>query len=172
MRRIFFGLAFLLLSFSAADARDGAPLPVPEAPPRTQDAMDKVPDEYIAEAGAVYDECLASYTMSQYYNCECLSLAFLDARIENGPSVAASSLKQGLSHMCRDAVGAAGPVYQSCLDKANRFSPGTDPEKYCECVANTYVKDISRNAPFLDSRSMVSHEVLAYTACDNPDDRR
>ena len=151
-------------------AQDSAQVPL--APVPQQDKMDEVPDEYIEEATAFYDECSNHYTMRQYYNCECLSLAYLDERIDKGPIESSSAIKQRLESECRDAIGAAGPIYQKCLRKANGFNPGTDPEKYCECVANTYVKTISEDKPFIDSRSMVSYQVQAYGACDNPRDRR
>ncbi len=144
-----------------------------EAPAPQKDEMDDVSDEYIEEANAFYDECAGDYQMGQYFNCECLSVAYLDARIEKGKMESSSSIKLAISRQCRDAIGAAGPVYQGCLRKANRFEPGTDPEKYCECVANTYVKNINRDAPaVIDSRSMVSYQVAAYTSCNNPRDRR
>ncbi len=151
-------------------AQESAPAPAATVP--KQDKMDKVPDEYIEEANSFYDECAGNYFMGQYYNCECLSLAYLDERIDGGPTMEASRIKQNITNECRDAIGAAGPIYQKCLQRANRFNYGTDPEIYCECVANTYVKTISRDAPSINSKSMVSYQSYAYNVCNNPNDRR
>ena len=135
------------------------------APPPAQDSMDKVPDEYVEEAGQFYDMCSADTVRSQYFNCECLSLAYLDRRIEVGPTESASSIELSINKKCRDAVGAAGPVYQACLRRAYRFEPGTDPEKFCECVANGYVETMNQVQPEIDSRRMVQYQTQAYATC-------
>ncbi|MCB9982653.1 MAG: hypothetical protein H6861_03125 [Rhodospirillales bacterium] len=135
------------------------------------DSMDDVPDEFIMEADAYFYECQSNKSLSQYHNCECLSLAYLDKRIEFGRFATKSEIMMAINKECRDAVGAAGQVYNECLAKAGRFKPGTDPEKYCECVANSYAKTINMAAPVISSRSMVRYQTYAYTACNNPDTR-
>lgn len=159
----------ILVLCGPAQAQEHAPLPpaddVPLSSPR--DHMDDVPDAYIEEANAFYDECSASDLMSQYYNCECYSLAYLDKRIEMGPTVVRTSILSEIENECRDAVGAAGRAYMECLSKANMFKPGTDPEEYCECVANTYVDMMNTAAPRVSSRSIVRLQTYSYTACTN-----
>ena len=159
MRVIFSHLA-LMLTFIGAFAFSAVAL-------AATDTLDDVPDEYIIEADQFYDSCQRNYSMKQYYNCECMSVAYLDERIAQGPLTPPSQIELSISSQCRDAVGAAGPTYNQCLSKANRFEPGTDPEKYCECVANSYVKLIDTYKPVIDSRSIVAFGVEAYSQCGN-----
>ena len=176
MRRYFiFHFIFALSTFvffsadSSAQTAESTPIasePVaPTTAPKAQDKMDKVPDEYIIESMQVYDDCEEDYNLNRYYNCECFSLAFLDERIKQGPTANGSSLHLAISDQCRDAIGAAGPVYQSCLAKANRFEPGTDPEKYCECVANTFVETVNGRAPKISSLTITNFQTHAYSTC-------
>jgi len=141
---------------------------VPSATQRAPDSMDKVPDEYIEEAMAFYDVCAGDNVQNEYYNCECLSLAYLDERKKQGRLGTASSIRSAIINECRDAVGAAGSVYTNCLARANGFEPGTDPEKYCECVANTYVETLNKTTPRVNSTTIVSYQTMAYAACSNP----
>ena len=135
-------------------------------PQKKRDKMDDVPDEYIQEAVAYYEECESSHKINNYYNCECHSLAFLDERIKLGSSAPVSEIQQNINRQCRDAIGAAGPTYNECLRKANRFKAGTDPEKYCACVANTYVENVNRLAPGISSSSIVNFKTNAYITCN------
>ena len=144
-------------------AQDRAP--TSPAPPLHTDKMDNVPDEYIEEASAIYDECAGDHAIRQYYNCECRSLAYLDERIQQGPVAQPLLILQAIDEQCRDAVEAAGEVYLACLRKANRFEPGTDPEKYCECVANKYVEEINTFQPAINSQNIVRFQVRAYLGC-------
>lgn len=129
------------------------------------DDMDKIPDEYIEEAHRYFNQCQSDYQMSQYLNCECSSVAFLDERIKRGPTMPYGEIILHISSQCRDAVGAAGQAYQTCIRKASRFKPGTDPEKFCECVANRYVKNINEFSTNIDSRTIVRYQGLAYIQC-------
>jgi len=165
---LFVGLS-LVCTTGSAHAQTPDPASALQAP---QDEMDEIPDEYIKEANAFYDECSAEHKLHSYYNCECLSLAYLDKRIELGPTETQSGILSKIQKQCRDAVGAAGPAYTACLRKANMFQPGTDPEKYCECVANTYVESLNQFAPQIRSRSIVRYQTYAYTVCNNPEGPR
>ncbi|MEM7650620.1 MAG: hypothetical protein AAF204_00870, partial [Pseudomonadota bacterium] len=155
---------------SAAYAQE-LPVPASQAPQVPADEVDELPDEYFEESSAFFDQCVADYNLSQYYNCECLSLALLDERIKQGPSVPTSTLRVNIQNQCRDSINAAGPLYQSCLAKANRFQPGTDPEKYCECVANSYVRTMDRLAPRISSQTMVALKSRAYVECNSTNRR-
>ena len=172
MERCFLSCLFILMVCGAsaflpampAYAQSNAQQPNSEQ----RDSLDEIPDEYLIEANDYYVECANNFTMQQYYNCECLSLAFLDKRIEVGPSVHASSLKFALRTECRDAINAAGPVYEDCLRAAYRFKRSVDPEKFCECVANTYVEAMNSAAPEINSRNIVSYQTFAHARCRDP----
>lgn len=172
MRRSWFFVFILALTVLIYSVGSGFSAQAQEAAPDSQeepaphDKMDDVPDEYVLEAGAVYDRCLIDPKINQYYNCECFSLAYLDRRIALGHSATPSGIMNDLQGVCRDAVGAAGSIYAKCLSKATFLRPGTDPEKYCECVANTYVQSMDATTPRVSSRSIVSLQTYAYTACN------
>lgn len=171
MRRCFIViLAFLTLALSGlAGASFAQNLPVPADQQTSNIPLEEIPDEYIDESLAFFDHCSGDHKLTKYYNCECLAAAYLDERIAKGPSVPASGIELAIGDKCRDTIGAAGPAYNDCLKKANRFPPGTDPEVYCECVANTYVKLMDRAAPDINSRSMVHYQTQSYVACRDPD---
>ncbi len=130
--------------------------------------MAKVPDEYLAEATAYNDECEANYDMTQYYDCQCLSYEYLKERVKEGKYVDKSEITLAIARKCRDASLASGPVYVNCLKTANTMEPGTDPEKYCTCVANSYSKLMEREAPTISSRSMIRLKTQATVSCRNP----
>lgn len=134
--------------------------------------LEVLPDEFIDEATEAYDKCNADSVQSKYYNCECLSSALLEERIKAGPEPTASALIMNVSlkDECRDATGAAGDVYNKCLSMHGRMKPGTDPEKYCECVANDYAKAFDRLAPPINSTNMVNIQSMAMAGCNKPDE--
>ena len=163
------GFSAIFLAFPSIPALAQEALTAPqtsEAPAQNRDKMDDVPDEFIEEAIAYYEECESTHQLNNYYDCECLSLAYLDERVKLGPTISGSTIQFNIRKQCRDAIGSAGPTYSECLRKANRFQPGTDPEKYCECVANTYVKNMNRLAPGIGSTSIVNFKTNAYVTCN------
>ena len=134
--------------------------------------LEMLPDEFIDEATEAYDKCNADNVQSKYYNCECLSSTLLEERIKAGPDPTASALMMNLSlkNQCRDATGAAGDVYNKCLSMHGRMKPGTDPEKYCECVANEYAKAFDTLAPPINSTNMVNIQSMAMAGCAKPNE--
>lgn len=139
----------------------------PEAAPHEPDDMDKIPDEYIEEAFEFQKQCSTDYSFNQYYNCECLSLAYLDERVKVGPTIPGSEIQLNIRDQCRDALNSAGQIYNGCIKKANRFAAGTDPETYCKCVTNTYIKNMNDFAPQINSNSIVQYQTQAYVYCRN-----
>ncbi len=132
------------------------------------DEMDEVPDEYLQEADAYFGKCSTDYVTKQYYNCACASSVLLRERILLGPTVPQTTIMGRVLGECFDAINTAGPIYDKCLRRVSHFKPGTDPEKYCECVANTYVEAMNLQKPSIKSETMVRYEVFANTRCMNP----
>jgi len=130
--------------------------------------LNKVPEKYIAEAMAYGDECKANFNMTQYFNCECLSYEYLKSRVALGPIPNKDEILLSIDKKCRDSSLASGPLYLSCLKDANLMEPGTDPEAYCKCVANTYVKIMDREAPTINSHSMIRLQTQASLTCSDP----
>lgn len=146
-----------LTAYAQTDIQAGA---------QTEDT-EKIPEEYLQEANEVYSACANDYNESQYFNCECLSLSYLDERIRLGPTASSYEVRTNLGRQCFDAINAAGPTYDSCIRKANRLQPGTDPELYCECVANTYVRLLQGQKPRINSKSITYFRVEARKRCSS-----
>lgn len=130
--------------------------------------MSKVPTEFLEEALAFNDKCAADADLSKYYDCQCLSFAYLNERVAQGKVPPESSIFLAIQSECRDSTMASGEAYQDCLNGANLMKPGTDPEAYCTCVANTYVRLLDKRKPGIDSRSIVRYTTQARKICDDP----
>lgn len=130
--------------------------------------MSKVPAEFLEEALAFNDQCAASDTMAQYYDCECLSFAFLKERVAQGSLPTGNAILLSIQGQCRDATLASGSAYDECLNGANLMEPGTDPEEFCACVANSYARLMDGIKPGINSGSMVRYKTQAMVSCRNP----
>ncbi len=125
-------------------------------------------DEYLDEADEYFRECSNNYLMMQYYNCACLSAEYLNKRIEGGPTINTTQIRLNIQDKCHDSYVASGEVYRNCLQTNGQMAPGTDPEKLCECVANTYVRYMDTVKPNISSNTIVRFQAMAYTTCQNP----
>ena len=162
MRASFFNSLYLLLFVCLLAA------PFAHAQTDVEDEYDKIPDEYIEEADNYFDTCRQDYITSQYLNCACMSTTLLRERIARGPTVPQTTILLEINDECFDAINSAGPIYEKCLKNSYSFKPGTDPEKYCECVANTYVEAMNLQKPTIRSTNMVQYNVYANSKCRDP----
>lgn len=136
------------------------------------DPYAEVPDSYIREAVEYTEYCKNNSLMRSYYDCECLGTKFLDTRIKEGIVPTKESIAFGLSKECRDATEAAGTAYNDCMQTTGTMSSGTDPEKFCECVGNSYSKLIDHYKPPIDSRTMVHFATQSRIYCTDPQKAR
>ncbi|MCC6597192.1 MAG: hypothetical protein IT559_00135 [Alphaproteobacteria bacterium] len=160
------GLFLVQLGFVAGARAQQANDPLTTEPPPLD--MRTVPEKYLTEAMAFNDRCAADRNMTQYYDCQCLSLAYLKKRVTEGPIPPGSSISLSVLGECRDATQAAGTIYNACLNRAASFQPGTDPEIYCTCVANSYVRLMDGLRPPINSRTMVRYQTQAMVSCNDP----
>ncbi len=163
MRASFLKTLYLLLFICVAGIPSGMALA------QAEDEYDEIPDEYIEEADAYFFTCQGDSIMSQYANCACMSSAMLRERVDMGPTVPQTRILNKITKECFDAIGSTGKIYDKCLRRASRFEAGTDPEKYCECVANTYVNAMNLQKPTIRSTSMTRFESYALSYCRRPD---
>lgn len=157
---IFFAL--FLWSFPAFS--QGMALPLNTAPTEKNEYKD-VKDEYIEEAQQFFARCSGDYTLSQYYDCECLSVRYLDARIAAGPSKNDNELLLTIKDKCLDGTMAAGEMYNSCITNGTIFPQGQDPEDYCACISNTYAKLFEKSGRAPSSRGAVELQSRAHMVC-------
>jgi len=113
--------------------------PVDTSKPLGADMSD-IPDEYIIEASKFGDECRNNDKLNKHFDCRCMAVKYLDARIEYGPSAGVSVIRNKLGYDCKDATGIAGELYQACLLDIENAPTHLDPEEYCSCYANTFAK--------------------------------
>ena len=139
----------------------------PEAEQSASDLSD-IPDEYIIEASQFGEYCRNDHTMPKYFDCRCMAVAYLDKRIERGPYVSASSIRNKITKECKDASGAAGDVYQHCLTDIENAPTHLDPEEYCSCYGNTYAETFERFNGLVTAKTDVALKARAKTICSDP----
>ena len=120
------------------------------------------------EAKAAYNNCKGNINTRAYYDCKCLAFEHLLERIEAGPDLGSSTISFRIQDRCRDATEAAGVEYDSCLREYATLPPGTDPQAFCNCYANTFSKMIDARAPMLQSKTIVPLKVRARVTCSDP----
>ncbi len=145
-----------VLGNSPAQQKNVAPNPYPD-----------IPDEYIQEAQKFFTKCENTAGMYQYYDCKCLSLKYLDKRIEKGPDAQTQNIALAISHECPDATIAAGYEYQKCLEHQTLMPKDITPEKYCTCYANTYAKLYESSKASPGSKTFVPLRARAYITCQD-----
>ncbi len=131
-------------------------------------AFANVPDSYFKEADAFKAYCEGRPSMRQYYNCECLSYEYLEARIKDHKA-SNNTIFLNISKKCVDASEAAGYEYQKCLDNAPMMPPKIPIKKYCECFANVYARMFEESGAAPSSNTFVGLQTQAYVACQNPE---
>lgn len=168
-------MALFAFLYPAADNRDSAMAqePATVAPLTTGSASDnsnpydEVPDAYIEEADAVFEECTQTPRINRYYNCACLSVRFLDTRIERGTSASKSSIMLGLREECKDATEAAGNEYNQCMGMVPMLPLDVEPETYCECVANTFSTILEQSPVVPGAQTFYHVRTRAMLTCQN-----
>jgi len=139
----------------------------PEATKPESDLSD-IPDEFIIEASDFAEECRNDHTMPMYYDCRCLSVAYLDERIRRGPESGADSIRRTITKQCKDASGIAGQIYEHCLTDFVNAPKHLDPEEYCSCYGNTYAKYYEGFDGLATARVNISIKARAKTVCADP----
>ncbi len=131
---------------------------------------EEIPDEYLDEADAFYGECQTTPKFANYYNCECLSTAYLDERIKAGPEADRSSILMYMDNKCHDATKLAGEHYSKCMQRPpGILNRNVDREIYCSCVSNTLAKFYESGQYGTGSASSVRLQSAAASKCNDRD---
>ena len=133
------------------------------------------PEEMIEEAQYVYDLCSNNDFQRTYFDCRCVSGAFLQKREKVGPMMPQSMLVDQVinnrSPSCANTAGIAGNAYDSCMVYSTRFREfEKDNADYCECVANR-VANVFTKTPALSTGYIEGITSSALTFCENPANR-
>lgn len=159
-------LAFFLSCLPAA-AQDTA-TPMLNAPSAgAVSEYKKIKDEYLEEAQRFFEQCETDYNLSQYYNCECLAVRYLDERVEF-PRKNEQSILLSIRNSCHDATNAAGETYNSCMTNGTIFPPGVDPEAYCKCFASNYATLFEKAGRSPSSKTFTYLQSQAHKMCKRP----
>ncbi len=169
-----FLIAIALLTFivfnpvqAPAQEQDGG-----AAPHQQQDSQidySAIPDEYLEEADAFFAECGTSTRFKNYYDCECLTVKYLDERIKSGPNKPKSAILVNIGKECADATYAAGKSFNDCLNMGPLLPvQGGDALGFCECYANTYANLYESFRVSPNSKTFQALQTQAMTACANP----
>ena len=124
------------------------------------------PQEYLEEVEAFYNKCQSDSRFYQFYNCQCLSVKYLDERIKSGPRRVQNSIVLALQRECKDGAYAAGVEYERCMkNRTLLFARGKTPEEYCACFGNQYAKLYEENNVIPGSYGMVEIASQAHLNC-------
>lgn len=140
---------------------------MPPAAQAQDDPYADIPDAYFQESEDFQDYCENQGTLTNYYDCHCLSAAFLEERIKRGPQASRSSLMLGVQDQCLDLTNEMGKLYEECLQSAPPANIDTQ-ENYCACKARTFGQlfKAARRQP--SAYLSVELQTQAGIACSNP----
>lgn len=128
MRLLFIILTFLFLmspSFSYAEKET-----FEEPPPKKSEA-------YYKELDRFYNYCLQD-TMSWYYDCECLTLRYMDEWEKLPPDTPEFKILKIIGQECPNSANIGTQKYNQCMDWA--YKVRKDYDNFCKCYAKAYVK--------------------------------
>lgn len=172
--KFFLLLTFLLAApFSPAMARK-APIVKDSAYFVANDGI-QTPEEMEEEAQYVYGLCMSNGYQSLYFDCQCLSGAFLQTRERLGPTVLQNDILNTLTKsgkaVCANTTAIAGQSYEDCLSFANDSRElENDNEQYCTCAANKTATDFTKS-PRLNIQYIRRLKTRALTYCAQPENR-
>ncbi len=130
--------------------------------------LSDVPDEFLTEASKFGETCRNHHEMPLYYDCRCMGVKFLDARIELGPDASHSEVQDQLGKACKDGTGIAGQIYKNCFNDFLNAPKELDPEEYCSCFGNTFAKLFEDWPSRLSRRAEIALRSKAQVMCQNP----
>lgn len=174
MHRFFAIVIFALIFVAPFALAEDLPVVPEEAPaiekPEVVDPFSQdIPDKYISEAAEVQKTCEKGFVKSQYFDCECRALKYLEERVKQGEFAEPSLIIMNIQDECRDSTEAAGQEYLSCFKQYINLVPDNkDPEEFCQCFANTYSDLIDRFKPNVRAKTMVQFRTRALLTCIDP----
>ena len=126
-------------------------------------------EEMEEEAEYIYALCAQNSYQSLYFDCKCLSGAFLLERERLGPTALQSGIMENLTQSnnakCANIEGFAGESYKSCMSYAKSYREfEKDNDELCTCAANRAANNFKQK-PWLDSSYIRSTNTGALMYC-------
>jgi hypothetical protein len=166
-----FALPFLLLFFLALPV-NAQEFVVKDSLYFTMDDGIQSQKEMEEEAMFVHELCTSNPYQMTYFDCDCLSGAFLQIREKSGPLVMQNDILNRLVRsndaVCANAPGIAGDAYKTCelyVGMSRQFA--RDNEEFCTCAANKTATDF-KNRPRFSISYIRGIKMNALTYCEDP----
>lgn len=132
-------------------------------------------EEMQQEAEYIFGLCSQNAYQRLYFDCKCLSGAFLLERERLGPTAMQSIILQNLTQSnnakCANVESAANESYKSCMGYSKTYRKfETDHEELCTCTANRAATNFGKK-PWLESSYIRSLNTAALMHCMKPENR-
>jgi len=125
--------------------------------------LSEIPDVILKEMDQIQKNCQENYFYSNFHDCRCIAIKFLDARIKSNPVRSKESVLNTVQNQCADEVAVAGFIYRGCSSYLSYKAP-EDFEGVCSCAANDVARQYVR-APFANMRYIENLRRDAYVEC-------
>lgn len=126
---------------------------------------DNVPTRYIDEALLFRSRCEADPDKILYYNCECLSVKYLDQRILRGDDYDGVNIEADIQAECKDGTRLADTMYNACFAQRVMPAPGQDYEKFCACFGNEYAKSYESVQGVVSANTQINIRTNSILTC-------
>ncbi len=132
-------------------------------------------EEMQLEAEYIFGLCSRNAYQSLYFNCACLSGAFLLERERLGPTTPQSTIMQTLTQSekakCANVESMANQSFKNCMFYSTTYRQfSTDHNEVCQCAANRAANKFS-DRPWLESSYVRSLNTEAISHCLSPENR-
>jgi hypothetical protein len=130
------------------------------------------------EAQYIFGQCGMNPYRSLYFDCECLSGAFLLERERLGPTVPQFEIMEQLTRSgksaCANTANMAGESYRNCMEMRRTFFAMASPERneeICSCAGRKAAFDFSERPVQSPSyTASLMSEAMVY--CEDPENRK
>lgn len=168
---LMFGFLLIATGSAMAQSAAGGTANAPDITrgqlPQDKLVVPKQPNKAQVEEASLMRKICEQSMQKDYYDCECMSLKFLELRTLEGTDPQFQSdpvrLRALALKSCPNPINIAGNTYTRCLSWAPRL--GLDYEEFCTCYANQYSKMFSSNP----TTSLIAYEYMtkkSLTACN------
>lgn len=131
--------------------------------------------EMVQEAEYIFGLCTNNAFQKKYFDCRCLSGAFLSERERLGPTAMQFDIMQRLTNsdkaVCASPANLAGDTYSMCMEYNKYFRElAHDQEDMCICAANKAASEFAKN-PRLDPSYVGMLNTRYMIFCSDPQNR-
>lgn len=99
-------------------------------------------EEYYKEMDSFHKSCQLSINAT-YYDCECLTMRYMDLWEEQGKEKSRQKLLYEIRHECPNSAGIGLKMYEQCMSWAYKIRP--DFDNFCTCYAREYVNQYKKS---------------------------